>query len=248
MSPTARLAIFDLDGTLMQTSAVDDDCYARAMAEVFGIVGMSTDWGSYSHSTDGAILGDLIRQRLRREPTALDAEALRERFVQLLAAEPADRFRPTPGAAEAIAELRRAGWMAAIATGGWQRSARLKLGRGGLEVEGLAAAFADDALSREEIILLAMARAHRRDVHDGKRGDGAERAVEVEAGARRAVYVGDGVWDLRAANALGLGFVGVARGERAARLRDAGARIVLPDLADATCAVTAIEREATLPP
>ena len=33
-----RLAIFDIDGTLTATNAVDDACYFRAAAEVYGPV------------------------------------------------------------------------------------------------------------------------------------------------------------------------------------------------------------------
>lgn len=238
MTPV-RLAIFDLDGTLMQTSAVDDDCYARAIADVFGITGMSSDWGSYSHSTDGAILGDLIRERMQREATADDFAAQRGRFVELLSGEPASRFEPTPGAAGVLAALRADGWTTAIATGGWEQSARLKLSRGGLDVADVSAAFADDALSREEIIRTAIARACAAGGAGRSRPDGAPRA---------AVYIGDGVWDLRAARALGMGFVGLARGERAQRLSEAGAAIVLPDFMDVDAVHRAVEEAATALP
>lgn len=227
-STCVQLAIFDLDGTLMQTSAVDDDCYARAMADVFGIRGMSNDWGSYSHSTDGAILGDLIRERLGREASAEDAAAQRARFVELLSLEPASRFEPTPGASSILAELRGAGWTTAIATGGWEQSARLKLARGGLDIGDIPAAFADDALPREQIVRTAIAR-----------------AANGWTGPIRAVYVGDGLWDLRAARSLGMGFVGLARGERADRLRTAGAPIVLTDFADHGATRAALEQQAT---
>ena len=43
------------------------------------------------------------------------------------------------------------------------------------------------------------------------------------------VYVGDAIWDLKAATSLGYGFVGIGRGERAERLRLEGAEWVLAD-------------------
>ena len=34
---TSQLAIFDIDGTLTATNAVDDECYARAVAEMLDV-------------------------------------------------------------------------------------------------------------------------------------------------------------------------------------------------------------------
>ncbi|MBI3191378.1 MAG: hypothetical protein HYZ36_01850 [Pedosphaera parvula] len=47
-----HLVIFDIDGTLTETNAVDADCYVRALAEVFGFADVDTDWSTYPHVTD----------------------------------------------------------------------------------------------------------------------------------------------------------------------------------------------------
>jgi phosphoglycolate phosphatase-like HAD superfamily hydrolase len=78
------------------------------------------------------------------------------------------------------------------------------------------AASADDALDRESIIRLSTQRA-------------AERYEEVLASI---VYVGDGVWDARACRALGIPFIGIASGERAARLTSEGAVRVFQDFSE----------------
>ena len=85
--------------------------------------------------------------------------------------------------------------------------------------KGIPAAFACDAQPREEIITISMQRSA--EAHD--------RPVGSFAGA---VYFGDGCWDLVASRCLGIGFIGVAEGSRAERLREEGARFVLPDLRD----------------
>jgi phosphoglycolate phosphatase-like HAD superfamily hydrolase len=56
------------------------------------------------------------------------------------------------------------------------------------------------------------------------------RAAVAEAGGSldEAVYIGDGLWDLRACERLGIPFIGV--GHRKERLRKAGAMHVLDDL------------------
>jgi phosphoglycolate phosphatase-like HAD superfamily hydrolase len=210
-----KLAVFDLDGTLLATSGVDDDCYVRAVRDVFGIEGISTDWGAYPHSTDGAILRAVVEQHLERTLAADDLQRMQDRFVALLTEEAAarpERFRATPGAHEAFSALRAAGWHPAIATGGWKRSALLKLAAADLAIDGVAAAFADDHESREGIIQAAIARSG--------------------ATPSRVTYIGDGVWDLKAARNLGIGFGGVATGARAAALRAGGAVIVHADLTD----------------
>ncbi len=46
-----------------------------------------------------------------------------------------------------------------------------------------------------------------------------------------AIYVGDGLWDLRATRKLGIPFIGVGR--RRKKLREAGAEHILEDLTPA---------------
>jgi hypothetical protein len=51
-------------------------------------------------------------------------------------------------------------------------------------------------------------------------------------GFEKVVYIGDGVWDVRAAKALGIGFLGLGTDTKARRLLDEGALCVLPDFLD----------------
>jgi hypothetical protein len=50
-----QLAIFDIDGTLTATNAVDDECYARAVAEMLGVAPEAIDWSGTPHVTDSGI-------------------------------------------------------------------------------------------------------------------------------------------------------------------------------------------------
>ena len=63
----------------------------------------------------------------------------------------------------------------------------------------------------------------------------------------RLVYVGDGIWDVRAARRLGIGFVGIGEGDREIQLREEGAEIVLPDYEDRDAFVQAILSQARGP-
>ncbi len=61
-----------------------------------------------------------------------------------------------------------------------------------------------------------------------------QRAVErYGAPFVSTVYVGDGIWDARACHALGIPFIGIGSGERAARLSSEGAVRVFQDYSDA---------------
>jgi phosphoglycolate phosphatase-like HAD superfamily hydrolase len=47
------------------------------------------------------------------------------------------------------------------------------------------------------------------------------------------VYVGDGVWDVRACRSVGIPFIGIGTGSRATRLSAEGAVCVFADFSDA---------------
>jgi beta-phosphoglucomutase-like phosphatase (HAD superfamily) len=147
--------MFDIDGTLTQTFAVDADCFVRALTEVSGFEAISTDWASYQHTTDSGILNEVYQSRLGRPPELDEINAVRDRFIQLLnqaVSSSPGVFAAVQGAQNFIDYLLLSGHAVSLATGGWQDSACLKLAIAGLRVKGLPAAFADDALSRRDIM------------------------------------------------------------------------------------------------
>lgn len=230
-----RLAIFDIDGTLTETNEVDSVCFVRAMADAHAVAEMNTDWGAYAHTTDSYITREVLRAQFGRAPEDAERDKFISRFVSLLEesrARDASVFGEVAGASAALARLRgEPGRAVAIATGCWRESGLLKLSAAGLEAEGVPAAFAEDGVSREEILLAALARA--REFYGGE-------------GFGRVVSLGDGLWDVSAARNLGFAFVGVGGGERAAMLRDAGASHVIEDFKDYGRLLACLD-EATVP-
>lgn len=229
----ARLAVFDIDGTLTRTSAVDDACFVDAVRSEWGVEGVSTDWEGYEHFSDNAIARQISRVHRGREATSAELAALRDRFAALIrqqSREHPELFAEVPGSPTIFAALARDAWHTAIATGGWTPTAHHKLDTAGVPHRGVPAAFACDAEPRESIIRIAIARA------------------EAATGSTfdRIVYVGDGVWDARACRQLALPFVGVATGTRAAHLRREGAECLLEDFRDARCVLDALDA-ATVP-
>ncbi len=104
-------------------------------------------------------------------------------------------FPEVPGASRFLRRLQTSpAASAAIATGGWGITARMKLESAGLEVKGLPLVSSDDATSRTDIMRIAL------DSLDGPFAS--------------VTYVGDGAWDQRASAELGWQFqpVGPALG------------------------------------
>jgi phosphoglycolate phosphatase-like HAD superfamily hydrolase len=218
-----HLVLFDIDGTLTLTNEVDNRCYLCALGEALGTREIDTDWTKYRDVTDSGIASALWEAHHGAVPTSEQLDAVRERFVTLLeqafAHDPA-ACRAVPGAAALLAALaQRGGFAVGLATGGWLESARLKLRHAGLAEPEFPLASASDARAREAIMTLAAKR------------------VAARCGVssfRSIVYVGDAVWDVRAARNLGYHFLGIGSAVQAARLRDEGARCTLADYSDQT--------------
>lgn len=211
-----KLVVFDIDGTLTRTDEVDSVCYLRAFEEELGWTGISTDWAGYPSCTDEAIAMEIFARHGGRVPRDVEIDRVRRRLFSLLEAALSEGFQEISGAGEALKRLRSdPRYRVALATGAWEASARLKLRAAGLDIDGLPLATSDDHPIREEVVRRAIARAEA--------GNGPFESI---------VSVGDGVWDLRTARALGISFVGIASGEGAERLRREGAERVIEDLKD----------------
>lgn len=221
-----QLAVFDVDGTLTDTNAVDDECYLDAVADGLGLDRHSLDWSAAPHITDSGLLRWLAEQHAAPLEASHESAVL-TRFVELLnqqlASSPA-RFRPIRGAVTVRAGLERRGWQIALATGGWEPSARLKLNAVGFDLREIALASASDALTRMDIVQCAR-----------------RRATERFGTFDRVVSVGDAIWDVRTATAVGWPFVGVATGSRADQLRAHGVTAILADLTDVDELAAALE-------
>ena len=197
------LAVFDIDGTLTDTNAIDGEAFAAAVCAHLGLPSISTNWSRFPRVTDSAIFDTLCRDHLGHGAEAHDVTRVQEQLLAHFARAPRDAFAPIAGARELLQALRgRDDWTVALATGAWACSARYKLKAAGLDDDDWPLASADDALDRATIVRTAIARA-------GGPFD-------------RVVLLGDGAWDRSTARELALPFIPIG-------LRLAGA---LPDFHD----------------
>lgn len=156
-------------------------------------------------------MNEIARTRLGRPATRDESRAVQRRLVELLRGV---QIAEIPGAGSFLARLPALGHAVSLASGDWEPSARHKLAAASIPADGLPAAFCDSSHERVEIMCCSLRRSLRH-----YRCDGFEQIV----------YVGDGSWDVHAARELGWGFVGIASGTKALRLRALGARHVFPD-------------------
>lgn len=209
-----QLVIFDIDGTLTNTNKIDENCFVRAFALEFGIFGINTNWAEYAYTTDSGITQQIFQEKLERLPSDEELVRLKARFVSLLQKayiNNQDLFSEIPGSANVLAKLQLdPNCCVAIATGGWGESAKLKLQKANLPIEGIPWASANDALSREDIIKTAIIKA--------------KNVYQVEK-FQKVIFVGDGVWDVKAAYQLSIAFLGI--GDH--KLTNVGATKVIKD-------------------
>ncbi|MFG2633871.1 HAD family hydrolase [Streptomyces sp. NPDC048362] len=205
-----RAALFDVDGTLVDTNHLHVVTWWEAFRQAGHEVPMHA-----IHRAIGLGSDDLVAHLLG-EDRDKDQDAELSAAHKALYGQYFDRLPALPKAGELLRHLHRDGWTIVLATSA-----------GGAELGALRRAIdADDAIADT---------ASADDVARGKPApDPVEHALQL-AGvpASRAVFVGDTVWDMRAGNKAGVRCIGVlCGGIPRADLEEAGAETVFADPAD----------------
>ncbi len=226
-----RLVLWDIDGTLVDTSGHGRDAFADAFGHVLGRPATLGDI-RMSGRTDHSIALELLE--LNGEP-AVDAR-LPEIFTALNGALDARRHgiardgRVMPGVPEVIAALAaRADVAQSLLTGNIEANAHVKLGALGLagQLDMAIGGYGSDSGIRPELVDIARHKARVLRGLDVQRAD--------------TVLIGDTPLDVHAAHQNGARAVAVATGSFTLQeLRDTGADAVLPDVADVDEAIAAI--------
>ncbi|SDK24236.1 haloacid dehalogenase superfamily, subfamily IA, variant 3 with third motif having DD or ED/haloacid dehalogenase superfamily, subfamily IA, variant 1 with third motif having Dx(3-4)D or Dx(3-4)E [Streptomyces indicus] len=206
----ARAALFDVDGTLVDTNYLHTTAWAEALRQSGRHVPM-TD----VHRAIGLASDDLIEHLIGKAPDKDTKEQLSAAHKALYAPH-FERLHAFDGAARLLRTLAGQGWTVILVTSA-----------SGGELQALRRAIDADEVIEDT--------ASAEDVAEGKPApDPVHKALE-SAGipAERAVFVGDSVWDMRAARRAGLACVGVLSGGIArADLEEAGAAAVYRDTAE----------------
>jgi HAD superfamily hydrolase (TIGR01549 family) len=197
--------LFDVDGTLVDTTYLHAVSWWEALRQ-------------YEHDVPMAVIhraigmgGDKLLDHLLGPGRDLgDDDALAAAHTAIYATH-WERLRPLPGAVELLRTCADRGLAVVLASSASPRE--LGVLRRTLGV--------DDVLAAATSIA---------DADEGKPAPDILEAAMESAGVTRAVYVGDAVWDARAATRLGLPCIGLTCGGTGeAELREAGAGTVWPD-------------------
>ncbi|MER5578344.1 HAD family hydrolase [Streptomyces massasporeus] len=207
MGNDGRAAVFDVDGTLVDTNHL----HVVAWWEAFRQAGHDVPMHAV-HRAVGLPSTDLVAHLLG-EDRDTDQDADISAGHKALYGQYFGRLPALPGAGDLLRRLHRDGWTVVLATSA-----------GGAELGALRRAIdADEAIS---------ATASADDVDEGKPApEPVEHALEL-AGvpAERAVFVGDTVWDMRAGSTAGVRCLGVlCGGIPRADLEEAGADAIYAD-------------------
>jgi HAD superfamily hydrolase (TIGR01509 family) len=205
--------LFDLDGTLVDTVPTRIDAWAAVFDE-FGIPS-TTEQLEPMIGIDGRRLAHEAAEADGRHLTDDEAEAIDRRSGELFDERNRDP-RPLPGAREVLGALDERGLTWAIATSSRREQVAssiraLRLEREPRIVDG---SHVEHAKPAPDLLLLG--------------------ARELGVAPGDCWYVGDSTWDMRAARAAGMVPIAILAGAAVdeGALREAGASVVLPTLAD----------------
>jgi L-threonylcarbamoyladenylate synthase len=184
-----RLFLFDVDGTLVDAGGAGKRSFTSAFEDVLGsrdaFAGITM-----SGRTDPWIFRTAAKIALGRDATPGEEAAFIERYLGILvdgvASSPA--YRVLPGVPDVLHALStRPSCLLGLATGNYERGARLKLERGGLNAFFAFGGYGSDDVDRAVLTRRAI-----------------ERGTAAAGGPARTVVVGDSPHDAAAARANGV--------------------------------------------
>lgn len=225
-----RLLLFDIDGTLLLSGGAGKRALNRSFEELFGTANAFAGI-PVAGRTDATIFDDALD---RAEVSADRAARARffARYHYYLEEEivhPGPKKGLMPGVTQLLTRLTpHPSLISALLTGNFARAAQIKLEHFGVWHHFACGAYGDDAPKRDDLVPIAVSRAR-------------DAGIPIES-SDAAVVVGDTPLDVQCAAAAGARSVAVATGSFSqAALRQAGADVVLPDLADTRRFLATIE-------
>ena len=189
-----KLVIFDIDGTILDSVSADDECFIQAFKDLHQIDLTNADWNNFKHVTDAGLTIEIFERYFQRTPSDLEVNTLKIHFCNLLK-QRVDEFTEIKNALAFIRLLSyESDLEIGFATGGWRASAEMKCKAIGLDLNEFIVKSSNDHFSRTRIIELVTTEALDKN-----------RIRQFDS----ITYFGDGLWDLRATQELGIEFVGV---------------------------------------
>jgi phosphoglycolate phosphatase len=216
----ANAALFDIDGTLLESGGAGARSWRWAFDQLYGI---PADIGAFSEAgmTDPEVCRRTFGQVLEREPTKREFARVLHAYLRRLPheVETSQGYRVLPGVDHVLPQLVHEGILLGVTTGALEAAAHIKLARGHLNHFFAFGGYGSDSPDRAELTQRAIERAGQ--IH----------AATLDPG--EVVVVGDTPLDIDAAHAVGAMAIAVASGRYGVdELRQAGADYTLRSLED----------------
>ncbi len=212
-----KLVIFDIDGTLTNTNETDHKAFEKAYLELYDIDVAGLDYEEVENYTDTGIAQHIFEVVIGRTCGPVDMRKIKKKVYQNLLDlynESESNFAEVKGAADFLEFLKtRDELCLAIATGCWEHSANFKLNVSGIDYEELPISNSDNDISRVGITKHVIEQAKK----------------QYECAAfDEIIYFGDGAWDFKMAQALGIKLIGVDVNNNG-RLKELGVQNIIKD-------------------
>jgi phosphoglycolate phosphatase len=195
----AKLILFDIDGTLIDTGGAGARSWAWAFKRLFDT---QVDIAEHSTAgmTDPAIGRATFKEVMKRQPTGAELARLMASYQAVLPdfVASSESYRVLDGVHRLLECLGDAGVALGLTTGGLEAAAHAKLGRGQLNHFFLIGGYGSDSEDRVALTRAAV--------------DRGERLLGQALDLREVFVVGDTPLDIAAAQGVGAVSVGVASG------------------------------------
>ncbi len=195
------IVLFDIDGTLLDTSGTGIRALNRMVLELFGLKDAFEGY-SFAGRTDLGIIRDAFQRNFQRHYTPEELDTCLGTYLRYLEEElsrPGHKVKLLPGIPDTLGPLRDAGVHLGLATGNLRQGAALKLKAAGIDQYFAFGGFGSDHEDRALLTALAAQR-------------GREHAGLHDLPGQSVLVIGDSPLDIKAAHGAGLHVLSVCTG------------------------------------
>lgn len=198
----SKLLIFDIDGTLVDSTETYHKVVIAAMKEM-GLSKIDTNFNRLKHHTDSYALFFNYKNNFAHPFSVGLLDTFENLLVKHLHRYP--KILAINGAKESIEDLKRSEYAIVFATGSLPKAALLKMKAAGIWIDNEVLATSKTSFTREGFVLEAI-----------KKASSYYKVADFE----RIFAIGDGVWDLKTAQNLELGFIGIGNKNKEIMLQE----------------------------
>jgi phosphoglycolate phosphatase-like HAD superfamily hydrolase len=191
-----NLLVFDIDGTLLDSENVHQTGFVNALHAI-GVEFVNTYWESYTHLTDSFIAKENYETDVNRGFSPYMLELFENQFLDQIKNCNVTQIAGANAFLQRI--LKETNYAICFATGSLLKPALLKLDRAEIEYNQTVLETSNNYFTREEIVNSAIAKA---------------KTYHNVSTFKRVISLGDGVWDVKTAQNLGIEFIGIGEGNQ----------------------------------